>query len=144
MTALVSCYCAVGWCPGVWYVDCFTRSWSGGVRWRNPTPRGVDRVLLKVLRDGALGSPLLPVWHATWWWRRLRPDGKHLGAFVTDWLELPRQSLFVIDEGEGLWNKRVPRTRMVVGRLDGRLGSSGLGTRLGFYSSVSCTMCDQV
>ena len=30
--ALVSCYCAVNWCPGVWYVDCFTRSWSAGVR----------------------------------------------------------------------------------------------------------------
>ena len=28
--------------------------------------------------------------------------------------------------------------------LDGRLGSFGLGARLGFCSSVSCTLCDQV
>jgi len=50
----------------------------------------------------------------------------------------------VIGEGDGLWNKRVPRARMVVVRLDGRLGSSSLGPRLGFCSSVSCTLCDQV
>ena len=143
-TALMPCYCAVNWCPGVWYVDCFTRSWSAGVRWWNPNPRDVGRVLLKVLRDGAVGSLLLPVWPAAWWWRRLCPDGKHFGAFVTDWLELPRQSLFVIGEGDGLWNKKVPRTRMVVVRLDGRLGSFGLGARLGFCSSVSCALCGQV
>jgi hypothetical protein len=104
----------------------------------------VGRVLLKVLRDGALGSLLLPVWPSSWWWRRLCPDGRHVGAFVTDWLELPRKSLFVVGEGDGLWNKRVPRARMVVVRLDGRLGSSSLGPRLGFCSSVSCTLCDQV
>ena len=102
-------------------MDCFTRSWSAGVRWWNPNPKDVGRVLLKVLRDGALGSLLLPVWPSSWWWRRLCPDGRHFGAFVTDWLELPRKSLFVVGEGDGLWNKRVPRARMVVVRLDGRL-----------------------
>ena len=119
--ALVSCYCDVNWCPGVWYVDCFTRSWSAGARWRNPNPKDVDRVLLKVLRDGVLGSLLSPVWPSSWWWRRLCPDGRHFDAFVTDWLELPRQYLFVVGEGDGLWNKRVPNARMVVVRLDGRL-----------------------
>ena len=49
-----------------------------------------------VMRDGALGSLLLPVWPAAWWRRRLCPDGKYFGAFATDWGELPRQSLFVI------------------------------------------------
>ena len=74
---------------------------------------------------------------------RLCPDGKHFGAFVTDWLELPVWC-FVMGEGNGLWNRKLPRTRMVVVRLDGRLGSCGLGPRLGFCSSVSCTLCDQV
>jgi hypothetical protein len=63
---------------------------------------------------------------------------------VTDWLEVSGQYLFVVGEGEGLWNKRVHNARMVVVRLDGRLGSLGLGARLGFSSSVSCTLCDQV
>ena len=67
------------------------------------------------------------------------PDGRHFGAFVTDWLEL---YLFVVGEGDGLWIKKVPRTRMVVVRLDGRLGSIGLGARLDFCSSVSCSLCD--
>ena len=55
-----SCYCDVNWCPGVWYLDCFTRFRPAGVGWWNPNPRDVGRVLLKVLRDGALGSLLLP------------------------------------------------------------------------------------
>ena len=63
---------------------------------------------------------------------------------MTDWLELPRQYLFVVGEGDGLWNKRVPNARMVVVRLDGRLSSFGLGARLGFCSSVGCTLFDQV
>ena len=84
------------------------------------------------------------MWPVVWWWRRLCPDGKHFGAFVTDWLELPRRSLFVIGGGVWLWNKRVSRTRMVVVMLDGRLGSSCLGARLGFCSSVSCALCGQV
>ena len=87
---------------------------------------------------------MLPVWPSSWWWRRLCPDGRHVGAFVTDWLELPRHYLFVIGEGDGLWNRRVPNARMVVVRLNGRLGSFGLGARLVFCSSVSCTLCDQV
>jgi len=49
------------------------------------------------------------VWPSSWWWRRLCPDGRHFGALVTDWLELPRQCLFVVGEGDGLWNKRVPK-----------------------------------
>ena len=69
-------------------------------------------------------------------------DGRHFGAFVTDWLALPGQYLFVVGEGDGLWNKKVPRTRMAVVRLDGRLGSFGLGGRLDFCSSVSCALCD--
>jgi hypothetical protein len=140
VTALLDCYCAVIWSPGVWYVDCFTGSWSAGVRWWNPNPRDVGRVLLKVLRDGALGSLLLPVWPASWWWKRLCPDGKHFAAFVVDWLELP-VTLFVMGEGHGLWNTMLPRTRMIVARLDGRLGSACVGPKLGFCSCVSCTLC---
>ena len=84
------------------------------------------------------------MWPGVWWRKRLCPDGKHFGAFVTDLLEPPRKSLFMVGEGDGLWNKKVPRTRMVVERLDGRLGSSNSGARLGFRSSVSSAMCDQV
>ena len=64
------------------------------------------------------------------------PDGKHFDAFVTDWLELSVWC-FVIGEGDGLWNRKLHRTRMVVIRLDGRLGSCGLGARLGLCSSIN-------
>ena len=141
-TALMECFCALMWSPGVWYVDCFSRSWSLGVRWWNPNPKDVGKVLAKVLRDGAQGSLLLPVWTVCWWWRRLCPDGRHFAAYVTDWLELPR-TLFVRGDGDGLWNQSVPRNRMIVVRLDGRLGNCRVGPSLGFCSSDTCGLCAQ-
>ena len=90
--------------------------------------------------DLILSQPLrAPVWPASWWWKRLCPDGKHFAAFVVDWLELP-VTLFVMGEGHGLWNTMLPRTRMIVVRLDGRLGSACAGPKLGFCSCVSCTL----
>ena len=97
-----------------------------------------------MLRVGALDSLLLSVCPSSWWWRRLCPDGRHFGTFVADWFELPRQSLLAVGEGDGLWGKKVPRARMVVVGLGGRLGFLGLGARSGFCSSVSCTLCGQV
>ena len=112
------------------------------MRWWNPNPKDVGRVLAKVLRDGAQGSLLLPVWTVCWWWRRLCPDGRHFAAYVIDWLELPK-TLFVRGDGAGLWNQEVPRTRMIVVRLDGRLGGCGVGPSLGFCSSDACALCAQ-
>ena len=53
-------------------------------------------------------------------------------------------SASMVAEGDGLWNKKVPRTGILVVRLDGRLDSFGLGARLDFCSSVRCSLCDQV
>jgi hypothetical protein len=32
-TARLARFCAYYWCPNVWYVDCFSRSWSKGNLW---------------------------------------------------------------------------------------------------------------
>ena len=42
-------------------MDCVIRSWSAGVRWWNPNPKDVDRVLLKVPRDVACVALFLVV-----------------------------------------------------------------------------------
>ena len=99
-------------------------------------------MLAKVLRDGARGSLLLPVWPTCWWWRRLCPDGRHFAAYVTDWLELTK-TLFARGDGDGLWNHSVLRNRMVVVRLDDRPGGKGIGPSLGFCSSDACGLCAQ-
>ena len=138
-TALLERFCAYYWCPGVEYVDCFSRSWARGTLWWHPNPRDVGAVLKKVKEDRARGSLLLPFWPGALWWRELCPDGRHLGIWVTNWCYLPRRGALVRSKGNGLWNREQPRTDLMVVQLDG----SGLGNRFGeaFCAADGCVDC---
>ena len=138
-TALLETFCALYWCPGVSYVDCFSGSWSGGNLWWHPNPGVLGNVLRKVKRDRARGSILLPIWPGALWWRELCPDGRHFGSLVVDWLRLPRRGALVRGSGSGLWNREWPRTDIIVVRVDG----SGLGVFKGdqFCSVEGCVDC---
>jgi hypothetical protein len=138
-TALLERFCALYWCPGVEYVDCFSRSWSQGRLWWNPNPREVGRVLRKVDSDRATGALLLPMWPGAQWWRHLCPDGRHFSPSVIDWFYLPRKGALVKGLGTGMWNREDPRTDLMVVQLDG----SGLGQFMGnhFCAAQGCVDC---
>ncbi len=140
-TALLSVFCALYWCPSVSFVDCFSRSWSEGNLWWHPNPRDLGKVLRKVRADKARGAALIPVWPGALWWRLLCPDGRHFGCMVTNWCYLPRRGALVRGSGNGLWNKEIPRTDIMVVQLDG----SGLGVRKGewFCAADGCGDCRQ-
>ena len=104
-TALLESFCSLYWCPGVSFVNCFSRSWSEGNLWWHPNPRDMGKVLRKVKGDRARGSVLLPVWSGALWWRQLCPDGRHFGSMVTNWCYLPRKGAFIRGLGNGLWNR---------------------------------------
>jgi len=138
-TALLERFCALYWCPGVQYVDCFSRTWSKGNLWWHPNPRDLGRVLGKVKADKAKGAVLLPVWPGAMWWRLLCPDGRHFGPMVINWCYLPRQGALERGLGGGLWNKELPRTDLMVVQMDG----SGLGVMrgAGFCADEGCADC---
>jgi hypothetical protein len=138
-TALLESFCSLYWCPGVSFVNCFSRSWSEGNLWWHPNPRDIGKVLMKVKGDRARGSVLLPVWSGALWWRQLCPDGRHFGNMVTNWCYLPRKGAFIRGQGNGLWNRETPRTDLMVVQLDG----SGLGVMKGggFCAADGCNDC---
>jgi hypothetical protein len=139
---LLDCFCALHWCPGVWYVDCYSGSWGEGFSWWNPNPKEVPKILSKVRKDRAQGALLLPVWPGAWWWSRLCPDGRHFGGLVRGWVELERtRDLFVMGPSKNFWSRERPRTPVVVVWLDGTVDSGqGVG-RLGFCSLGGCSDC---
>jgi hypothetical protein len=51
--ALLEAFCALYWCPGVSYVDCFSGSWSVGILWWHPNPGVLGNVLRKIKKDRA-------------------------------------------------------------------------------------------
>jgi len=137
--ALLDSFCALYWCPGVSYVDCFSGNWSQGNLWWHPNPGVMGDILRKVKKDRARGSVLLPLWPGALWWRELCPDGRHFGSLVVDWFKLPRRGALVRGSGSGLWNRENPRTDIMVVQLDG----SGLGVFRGqpFCSAEGCADC---
>jgi hypothetical protein len=139
---LLDCFCALHWCPGVWFVDCFSGSWEQGFSWWNPNPKEVPRILLKVRKDRAQGALLLPVWAGAWWWTKLCPDGRHFGGLVRGWIELERsRDLFVKGASGCFWSKERPRTPVIVVWLDGTVDSGQDAGRLGFCAIGGCDDC---
>lgn len=141
-TALLPNYCALHWGPGCLYVDCFSRSWRNTISWWNPNPVDAGRVIVKALSESASGALLIPVWPSAPWWLKLCPDGRHFGAWITGWLELPAHgSLFTRGKGKGLWNAHPPRTRMVVVNLLGTRGRGELPESFCAEGPEGCLMC---
>jgi hypothetical protein len=139
---LLQCFCALYYSPGVWFVDCFSRSWGLGFSWWNPNPREVPRVLAKVRKDRARGGLLVPLWLGSWWWMKLCPDGRHFGDLVRGWFELERSTnLFIRGPSNCFWSREVPRTRILVLWLDGSEKQSFKVGRLGFCALGGCPDC---
>jgi len=140
---VLDCFCALHWCPGVWFVDCFSRSWSEGFSWWHPNPRDVPRVLAKVRNDRAGGALLVPLWPGSWWWGRLCPDGRHFGDLVRGWFELERShDLFIKGPSRNFWSRESPRSRILVVWLDGLDLQEFRPGRLGFCSVGGCSDCE--
>ena len=120
-------------------MDCFSGSWASGHLWWHPNPRDVGRVLRKVKEDKAPGALLVPIWPGAMWWRLLCPDGRHFSSMVVNWMRLPRRGALKRGLGKGLWNKEIPRTDIMVVKLDG----SGLGVvrREHFCAADGCSDC---
>lgn len=139
---LLDSFCALHWCPGVWFVDCFSRSWESGFSWWHPNPKDIPRILDKVVKDRARGAVLVPLWSGAWWWLKLCPDGRHFDGLVRGWFELERSNgLFVKGPSNSFWSREIPRTRILVLWLDGRdLGVFREG-RLGFCALGGCSDC---
>ena len=139
---LLDCFCALHWCPGVWFVDCYSGHWGEGVSWWHPNPKEVPKVLAKVRADRARGALLLPLWPGAWWWLRLCPDGRHFGDLVRGWLELPRASdLFIRGPSGSFWSGESPRSRVLVVWLDGAERQPVRAGRLGFCALGGCHDC---
>jgi hypothetical protein len=139
---LLNCFCALHYCPGVWFVDCYSGSWNQGFSWWHPNPREVPRVLLKVRKDRARGALLLPLWSGAWWWLKLCPGGRHFGDLVRGWIELERsKGLFIRGPSNSFWSRESPRTRILVIWLDGSYSQGSEAGRLGFCALGGCLDC---
>ena len=139
---LLDCFCAMHWCPGVWFVDCYSGNWGRGFSWWHPNPREVPRVLAKVRSDRAKGALLLPLWPGAWWWLKVCPDGRHFGGLVRGWMELPLAGdLMVRGPSGNFWSGEIPRTRILVLWLDGSQNQQFSEGRLGFCALGGCEGC---
>ena len=139
---LLDCFCALHWCPGVWFVDCYSRGWGDGFSWWHPNPREVPRILAKVRLDKARGALLLPLWPGAWWWLKVCPDGRHLGDLIRGWMELDlTRDLMVRGPSGNFWSKEIPRARVLVMWLDGSQSQGFVEGRLGFCALGGCEEC---
>jgi hypothetical protein len=139
---LLDCFCALHWCPGVWFVDCYSGSWSEGFSWWNPNPKEVPKIITKVRSDKGRGALLLPLWPGAWWWLRLCPDGRHFGDLVRGWCELDRSwDLFTRGPSNKFWSREIPRSRILVVWLDGSQAQPFSVGRLGFCALGGCVDC---
>lgn len=77
------------WCPGTSAIDGFSESWKGQNNWLVPPPRLIVKCLLKLSKEGAEGTLIMPRWQSAPFWPLLFPDGQNSANFVLDSLVLP-------------------------------------------------------
>ena len=85
--------------------------WALFLNWINPPFRLIGRVLHVMSDQRATGILIAPYWRGQHWWPLLVPDGVHFAAFVTDWRELPVDSIeapAIFMSGAGSANEESP------------------------------------
>ncbi|XP_067041129.1 uncharacterized protein [Acropora muricata] len=118
--AKVSRYTSRFYQPGTEAVDAFTQNWDGENNWILPPFSQISRVIAHAAACKAVGTLVIPVWKSSYFWLLLCEDGKHLNAFVRDWVILPKfKNLFIKGKAKNhLFGSKVLSFSVVALRLN--------------------------
>ena len=87
------------WCPGTEGIDAFSQDWSNDCNWLVPPPRLILRALMKMQKDKAIGTIVVPLWKSSPFWPFVVAEPDIFHSFVTAREVLPDKN--VIRKGYG-------------------------------------------